>query len=295
MAATRGLTDAQREAIAELERRVVANDGGRLKLEWEILRQRPRTEVNDLLAWDGSVLVGFCGLYSFGAEPEIAGAVDPSCRRRGVASVLLDRALEILGGRGAVAALLVTPAASGAGRAFAGARGATFHHAEHHLELPGSPIGPPPVRAETAGLCVRPATPDDRGAVVEILADAFGDGAAPFAEGAANDLALVVERHAEVVGALRLSVSRGAAGIYGFAVRSGLRGRGIGRAALYAACLEARRRGATTVTLEVAVENDHALGLYTSVGFERRTTEEYFEIAVPPRSVNERGPHLVGG
>jgi len=32
--------------------------------------------------------------------------------------------------------------------------------------------------------------------------------------------------------------------------------------------------------LEVAVENEHALGLYTSLGFTRVTTEDYYAVTV---------------
>lgn len=277
----RGLTEAQLGAIAGLERRVVAHDGGRLKLEPGVLRERPATEVNDLLVWDDDTLVGFCGVYAFGSEPELAGAVDPAHRRRGIGSALLEHGLGLLAERRAPTALLVTPRATDAGRRFAEAKGATFHHAEHHMELDGPPAGPPPARPATEGLRIRPASDADVGAIVDILEDAFGDGAAPAAASGPHDLALVVERAGAVVGALRLSLEDDGAGVYGLAVRRDLRGQGIGRVALYEVCLEARRRGAKNVMLEVEVDNDHALGLYTSVGFELRTTEDYFRLAVP--------------
>ena len=34
-------------------------------------------------------LVGFLGRYAFGSEPELAGAVDPAARRRGLGTALL--------------------------------------------------------------------------------------------------------------------------------------------------------------------------------------------------------------
>lgn len=276
----RALTGEELEAIAGLERRVVAHDGGRLKLEWGVLHQRPRTEVNDLLVWDGSVLAGFCGIYDFGSQPELAGAVDPAYRRRGIGSSLLDRALALVAGRGRRTVLLVAPRATDAGRRFAEAKGATFDHAEHHMELDGGRGEPRRRSASPARISIRPTTDADRAAVVAILADAFGAGAAPAGDPDLGDLAFVVEHGATVVGSLRLSIEEQTAGVYGFAVRSDMRGRGVGRAALYEACVEARRRGVGTVTLEVGVDNDHALGLYTSIGFERRTTEDYFGLAV---------------
>jgi ribosomal protein S18 acetylase RimI-like enzyme len=287
----RGLTAAQLDAIADLERRVVAHDGGRLKLAWGVLMERPAGEVNDLFVWENGALVGFCGIYHFGGEPELAGAVEPTQRRRGIGSSLLARALERVAQRGQAGVLLVTPTATEAGRRFALAKGATLHHSEHHLELDGRPAGPPEPRASTAGLRIRPARDDDadRNAIVPILEAAFGEGATFAAQTGPSDLALVVERGDDVVGALRLDLGGESAGIYGLAVRPDLRGQGIGRAVLYEVCLEARRRGALRVTLEVETDNDHALGLYTSVGFERRTTEDYFSLSTPPATRSSGG------
>jgi GNAT superfamily N-acetyltransferase len=87
----RGLTDAQLDAVSDLEQRVVRHDGGRLKLEWGHLRNRPENEINDVLFWEGAALVGFLGLYAFGGEAiELVGMVDPGWRRRGIGSTLLE-------------------------------------------------------------------------------------------------------------------------------------------------------------------------------------------------------------
>ena len=58
-----GLSPAALRAIADLERRVVAADGGRLKLEWNALRHRSGRDVEDVLWWDGERLLGFLGIY----------------------------------------------------------------------------------------------------------------------------------------------------------------------------------------------------------------------------------------
>ncbi|MGH9100337.1 MAG: GNAT family N-acetyltransferase, partial [Acidimicrobiales bacterium] len=172
----RGLSGAQLDAIAGLERRVVAHDGGRLKLEWGALRERPPREVNDLLAWESGTLVGYCGIYAFGGEPELAGAVDPARRRGGIGSALLARALEHVATRGRSQVLLVTPSATPSGRRFAQAKGASLHHSEHHLTLPGPPRAPVHSRAPAPELLirVRPGEESDRTAVLAILQGAFG-------------------------------------------------------------------------------------------------------------------------
>lgn len=268
---SRGLTDDDRRAIAALERRVVAADGGRLKLEWPTLRRRSGERVEDLLWWDAQELLGFVGLYSFGGPLELAGMVDPEARRRGIGKALLRRALEIAAQRGLAEALLVVPRAKATGRLFAEEQGGVLEHSEHHMELRGRP----PAAAGRSGVLVRPADTNDVPALKRILSDAFGSGHAdPVLDD--DDAQLLVEYEGSVVGALRLS--RGAEGtvIYGLAIDRPLRGRGIGREVLRQVCTRERSAGAKRVTLEVATDNDRALGLYTAVGFVPLATEDYF-------------------
>jgi ribosomal protein S18 acetylase RimI-like enzyme len=68
--------------------------------------------------------------------------------------------------------------------------------------------------------------------------------------------------------------------VYGFVVDPDYRGQGIGRDALRRVCQELLASGARRVGLEVAVDNDRALGLYTSLGFTDVTTEDYFALPV---------------
>ena len=90
-----GLSPRALDAIAELERSVVAADGGRLKLEWGRLRRRAGDRVEDLLWWDRDRLIGFLGIYGFGSSLELAGMVAPDARRRGIGTALLDAAVPL--------------------------------------------------------------------------------------------------------------------------------------------------------------------------------------------------------
>jgi ribosomal protein S18 acetylase RimI-like enzyme len=276
----RGLSDEDLAAIADLEQRVVGHDGGRLKLEWKALRGRSGEHCEDVLAIDGDRLVGFAGLYGYGpSQVEITGMVDPEHRRRGLGSDLLDAALELCAaaGRG-LSPLLIVPRASPGGRALALGHGATLDHSEHALALRRAPTAGPSDPAIT----VRTAQTPDVAALFGILSAGFGfvppDLADHLVE--ADTRSLVFERGGEIVGTLRVNRTADTAGIYGFAIAPAWRGRGIGRDVLRRVCVALRADGVHEVGLEVEVENDRALGLYTSLGFTPVITEDYWRI--PP-------------
>jgi ribosomal protein S18 acetylase RimI-like enzyme len=266
-------------ALEELESRTLDIDGGRLKLEWGVLRARTGEDVGDLLWWGGDRLVGFVGLYAFGPPTvELAGMVDPDWRRRGIATALLDAAIPICRDRGYEQALLVTPRSSAAGRGLALRRGATLEHSEHSLVLLGAPReGPIDSRIR-----LRTATPTDAPGVSALLTAAFGSGPSDVLEqlSSQSERTLLVEVEGRAVATVRLTHDGDTGGVYGFAVDPAWQGRGIGRDVLRRVCRQLRDEGAQRVHLEVAVDNDRALGLYTSIGFTQVSTEDYYALAL---------------
>ena len=272
-----GLSSGSLEAIAELERRVIAADGGRLKLEWGTLRRRSGVRLEDLLWWEGDRLVGFLGIYGFEASPELAGMVSPDARGRGIGSALLDAALPLCRERGNRRPLLIVPRSSAAGKRLALRRGGVLDHSEHALLLTGDPTkgsGEPAIG-------VRPAAAEDLPLISRLLEVGFG-GPAPSGlterlhsprEGTA-----IVELSGMPVGTLRLRRDGDNASVYGFVIDPAWQGRGIGRAALRHVCEQLRAEGAQRIGLEVDVENDRALTLYTSLGFTPVITEDYYAL-----------------
>ena len=276
-----GLSPSTLEAIAGLERRVVSADGGRLKLEWEALRHRTGRDVEDLLWWSDGRLVGFLGIYSHGAPVlELAGMVDPEFRRHGIGTALVDEAVQVCRDRAHTALLLVVPRQSAAGRAVARRRGGALDHSEHALQL----VGPPRDVPVDPLVTIRAATAADLPAVDELLTAGFGWApSAPGGEGNGQPASvdphlLVVERDGEPIGTVRLIREAGTAGVYGFVIDPAHQGRGIGRDVLHRLCRTALAGGATSVTLEVATDNDRALNVYTSLGFTQVTTEDYYTL-----------------
>jgi ribosomal protein S18 acetylase RimI-like enzyme len=270
----RGLTDTALSALSELERRVVAADGGRLKLEWSTLRNRSGRDVEDFLWWADDHLAGFLGLYVHSAPAvELAGMVDPDSRRRGIGTALLEAALPICAERGYGPILLIVPRISTAGRELALGRGAGLEHSEHGLALDGQPEdGPSDPR-----IALRPGTQMDSAEISRLLVAGFGG---PAQDIRLSDLPhwLVVERDGEPVGALRPSHHGNTGAVHGFVIDPRWQGQGIGRDVLRRVCRDLLDRGARQVGLEVAVENDRALGLYTSLGFRPVITEDYYSL-----------------
>jgi ribosomal protein S18 acetylase RimI-like enzyme len=272
---THGLTDSALEAIAGLEHRVVAADGGRLKLEWGALRSRPTDEVRDLLWWENDRLLGFLGIYGFNwRHLELAGMVDPEARRQGIATALFAAALPICREQDKDRLLLVVPRTSPGGRGFALGSGMTYEHSEHALTLRARPGG-------TAGseISLRPASAEDIPSLSELYLDGFGDAHVdPARLDGERSRTLMIDLAGETIGTLALALEGERSAIYGFVVGAQQRGKGIGREALRRVCQEQFDHGAERVDLEVEVDNDRALGLYTSVGFEPVITEDYYEL-----------------
>jgi ribosomal protein S18 acetylase RimI-like enzyme len=271
-----GLTDQALEAIAGLERRVVAADGGRLKLEWGTLRKRPADEVRDLLYWEDGRLVAFLGIYGHQWDHlEVTGMVDPEARGRGIGRALLDAALPLCRSTQKDRVLLVVPRASPGGSELARVYGMTFEHSEHALRLSARP-GP---AAASSDLSLRPSTGEDIPALAEMYGEAFGHVPSNLDELVARDSRpLIIERGEDTVGTIAVVREGQRGAIYGFIVVPELRGRGIGREVLRRACQDLFDSGTTHVDLEVEVENDNALGLYTSTGFELEATDDYYEL-----------------
>ena len=273
-----GLNTAALEAIASLERRCLAVDGGRLKLEWGTLRSRKAGEVRDLLWWEDGELCGFLGIYGYRTGVfEVTGMVDPLKRRRGIGRALLDEALTMLGTLGGGQVLLVVPRVSAGGHGLAQSCGMVYEHSEHALRLDArsaaAPTGPQ--------LSLRQATEADIPLLSGLYLDAFGDGEVNSDRLCGErSRTLVIMLDGTAVGTIALARDGARGGVYGFVIDRSLRGRGVGGRVLRQACGELFDAGVEYVDLEVEVNNDRALGLYTAVGFRALATDDYYKLAL---------------
>jgi ribosomal protein S18 acetylase RimI-like enzyme len=284
LSALRGLAPEDLRAIEQLAETCVAADGGRLKLEWRTLSSRASDEVNDFVWNLPEGLVGFLGVYGFRSDQvELCGMVHPAHRRRGIFSRLFQAASAELEGRGVQKALLVVDRLYQGGAGFAGYVGGSIEHSEHRMVLrrEPAPFVPDPL------VKLRLAEMSDVGFIVDCLAEAFDLPIEQLDREAIEALAkrfqgtVVIERGNERVGTIRVERGQDSADVYGFAVTSANRGRGIGRQALSTIVGELAAEGIARVGLEVSSTNDSALVLYVSCGFDVTGTEDYYEVTFP--------------
>jgi ribosomal protein S18 acetylase RimI-like enzyme len=283
LVAKSSLTNDEIAAIAQLASICDAHDQATMRVNWDSLANRSGAAPNDFLYYQDGMLVGMLSLYAFGrGEAEASGMVHPNYRRRGIFRALVDAGIAELRRQGIPKLLFFSDHASRSGIAALHALGAQFEHAEYKMELDELHL---PARFDEQ-LRVEQAGRAEAADIARITTSAFGgseeDGRAYVLGNMGSDThRYYLARLGETpIGALTLIVGGGEAGIYGFAVLPEYRGRGYGRQILARAIEQALETKPEKVILEVAPENDRALGLYLSVGFRETNRYDYYTLAI---------------
>ncbi|WP_036715059.1 GNAT family N-acetyltransferase [Paenibacillus ehimensis] len=283
-----GLSEQELRDIRALADRCNAEDGITLKLNWEMLSERPAGVTNDFLMYEGEELIGFLAIYSFRlTEVEISGMVHPQHRRKGVFTRLADAATDECRRRGIPKLIFICQERSASGKAFLEARGAVYSFSEHWMEM-RVPDGQPPQVPDTLqaeALELRLAVEDDIEVLTELNRQGFDmsyEDARVFAENTVADkkeITYVAELGGKPIGKLAVRVDEGIAFIFGFCLLTEYRGRGCGREILVRAMERVYREGGIVrFELEVAADNPRALRLYESCGFRALNANDYYTI-----------------
>lgn len=272
------LTEDEITEIAQLVKLCNEHEGLHMRIPLDALRQRPGTEIDDFLYYEQGALVGYLYVDTWGKkEKEITGVVAPEFRRRGIFRQLFEATRVECKQRGVECLILVCEHNSHSGHAFVKAVKAHHDFSEHEMVL-GNFIER---QQSDPQFQMRPATLDDKEALISIFATDVGD---------EEDARQLVEEFYEApdqylylatfsgkpLGCLRLDYRSDAVGIYGFVIRPEYRGRGYGRQMLEYIIRRIYDEGPRTIMLEVETTNLNAIGLYGSCGFHIRTTYEYF-------------------
>jgi ribosomal protein S18 acetylase RimI-like enzyme len=133
----------------------------------------------------------------------------------------------------------------------------------------------PPDVAEFPLLELRPSRPEDLDRVSDLIEEGFGHPARPGSDPA---FTYVVTLQGAVIGTVRLISAEDPAYVAGFVISATHRGRGYGRDVLRRSVLTLRAQGADRVGLDVLTDNEAALALYTSLGFEPVAIEDYYRL-----------------
>jgi ribosomal protein S18 acetylase RimI-like enzyme len=201
--------------------------------------------------------------------------VKPSERRKGHFHRLFQQGMVTAKQNGYKKILLNAPAGSNAAKAFLNNQGADYTFSEHQMEWQERSL------EEVDGIILRQAKADDFDMRVRLSVTAFGldeENAKAIeitVNGDEDTDMLMIEVNKETVGKIRVSREDGQAWIYGFSISPEHQGKGIGRKVLRRVIKDQSSAG-YSVHLEVETKNDHALGLYESVGFKAVHSQDYY-------------------
>jgi ribosomal protein S18 acetylase RimI-like enzyme len=236
-----------------------------------------QAENRQLLAYRRRRLVGVLSL-ALEERGESTLCVDPSARRKGIGRALLREADKRLARVGIQEMLVECDATSEAGAAFLAALGGTVRHSELRLRLAALRV--PDERAARVSLVAVGRA--EVGIFAESSAISFGHPVAANIErvkalwespGQRYYLARVGD---EFVGGLRVGFLDDATYIASFHIRPEARGKGFGRDLLLRVCRELRDAGEREIRIETRSDNERALELYRSCGFEIMRRYDYY-------------------
>ncbi|WP_052339559.1 GNAT family N-acetyltransferase [Gorillibacterium massiliense] len=294
--ARKQLTENELKDIKELEERCNREDSITLKLNWDMLEARTTDDTNDFLYYADGKLVGFLGMYKIeSTEIELSGMVHPEYRRQGVFRALTDEAVKECRKRKIPKMIYMCQRGSAAGKPFLTQKlGAKFSSAEYWMERQDedsadttAQTGQTNRSGVTAGgeeIRLRKASLDDLALLIRLASEGFDMEAEEASEYVKRTLLdtketyYVVEADGESIGSLRISPYNDGVFIFGFSVLPEFRGRGYGRTALTVVIDLYRAKGIRHFLLEVATDNDRALGLYESVGFRSKNVNDYYTV-----------------
>ncbi|MFF2752938.1 GNAT family N-acetyltransferase [Psychrobacillus sp. NPDC058041] len=268
------LTSKQLHDIEKLQRECETYDQLQIKLNWEMLRNRD-TDQLDYLHYENEELVAFLGLYAFGSTVEVCGMVKPSERRKSHFSRLFQQGMATVKQIGSKRILLNAPASSTEAKAFLTKNGAIYGFSEHQMKWNEKHL------EEVHGFTLRLANTEDLEMRIRLDIEAFDlareDAQAMESriDGDADNNMFMIEVNEETVGKIRVKRENGEAWIYGFSILPTHQGKGIGRKVLKRVVKEQSESG-HSVHLEVETLNEHALGLYQSIGFQVVHAQDYY-------------------
>ncbi|WJQ83078.1 GNAT family N-acetyltransferase [Brevibacillus brevis] len=254
-----------------------------VNLNVSMLQNRQPEQTNDFLYVQDGQLVGFLGMYAIVSpkEVEISGMVHPDYRRKGIFRALYEQAKAECEKREVTQILLVSNRKSKEASSFAEGVAATYQFSEYKLDYSAT-AHVTAVESDNR-LQLFPATTNDFQTLVEIGVSGFEDTAELMTALVTRNLSepsfqtYLAQYESEPVGMITVSEEGNEFFISGFCVKKGLQGKGLGRKILSQTVqILNQREHIGGISLEVAVDNQNALSLYQSTGFEVVSVYDYY-------------------
>jgi mycothiol synthase len=249
-------------------------------------------DISEFMYYAGEQLVGYIGICDFGgtsAPLEITGMVHPKYRRQGIFSKLFELVIAECGRRNARGILVLCDKKSVSGQKFLERVGAAYKFSEFEMYLHDESFEM--IEKRLCGINFRKATNADAFEVARQNTIYFGDRPEEENENDSNEEILLpedeerkgmtiyfAEKDNQIIGKVHLQMINGLGGIYGLGILPENRGKGFGRAILLKAIEKLKDAKATEIMLQVAAENETALRLYKSSGFQETSVMDYFEL-----------------
>ncbi|MDR6884725.1 GNAT family N-acetyltransferase [Bacillus sp. 3255] len=282
-----GLSPQELEDVRKLWETCNRHDHIDIKLNWSTLADRPAGVTNDFLFYQDDRVVGFLAIYSFlSTEVEISGMVHPEARNQGIFGQLVQTALNECKRREVPKVIFINERGSASGKAFLLQLGAVYSFSEYVMELQEDAAK----TLDAESISIRPAGAQDTELLVKLNVTGFSmpeDEARSYVTQTMNgekERTWIAELgdQREPIGKTGAMVGTDGGGfIYGFCVLPEHRGKGYGRQILSQTIDKLKQqKGAGDIRLEVAVENERALGLYESCGFRTKNANDYYVMMI---------------
>lgn len=276
--ARRGLTDPEFLGVGALAARCNQHEGLNLTFYLEHAESHP-AQANQFLYCDDGEPVGVLTLQP-GDPIEACLAVHPEHRRKGIGQKLLDAARAECIKRKLSRWYLVCEGTSQSGRAFVDAVGGRYWDSEYRMKFER---GKAPLASTRPGaIRLHRADATEVGVLVSLMATSLGRAEDRVRERVLQDLQKPTHRffiatlQGQPVGSLGVATPGQYPYIVAFGVLPDFRGRGYGRQMLEEVVSILLAEGTQRILIEVETENEHALSLYRSCGFEKITSFGYY-------------------
>jgi len=280
------LEDEELQKVRALEKKCIALDGHTLKLELDYKQSMANelsmdsAHMNEFMCKIEDQVIAYAGICGFdGMTLEVNGMVDPSYRRQGLFTTLIDFVIDEVNTRKEETLLLLADSESLSGQAFIKTLEVAYQHSEYEMFLEMKK----PISFDKRGLTFRKASNDDADEIVNQNAVYFDkaveeiDMPLPETEEKRGMTIYLAELEDLTIGKVNIEIFKGVAGLFGLGVKPDYRGKGYGREILEFAVTKAIELGAEGVMLQVEAENDRALSLYKSCGFKIASKMDYFK------------------